>query len=451
MKRIFYFCLLFFLLENEMFGEKIEIEPKEVLFIGPPPKFSETSGLAERFKCLRIIPISPNQYLALLNFVSDKINPMKKELIEKEVRDKFVAESENYEILENKYYLGLISKNGRILSLSQDLEEMNKETFIGAKAIPLIMDETENCPYGLIDISINSLFCYDFQLGFKEKYDLKLTKIENAKVIFNGKEHLIWLFAKSERDNKNKLQRIGLIFNVEKKKWLEFPFTLDTLFTEIKQKAVMAEGKKMELRIKDIKIIPFESLEASNSFKVLIEVLCGDYGSKEFVFNGIRSYFFAEINLQGISKLKQLNFWIIQNKRHNVIEDLEKNVIILPEYTIMYYLNAFTFGKDEFIIEMRPAFTFEKENGEYDEETLKALVYLFYFSNEKSTPEVLELTRYQSQNMKKFKIDDNLAVLFELENMISKYTFLSPAGCFPLKEDKPARDCLIKTEININE
>ncbi len=424
----------------------------------PLPKY-KGSMIYENSQVISIAAIDEKRLLVAWIGEREKIEGLIDEKeIEREAREKGgLIKSKKGEILETFNFLTIMDKYGRILSTSEDFEY--KPSF-GYGSFPLIMDETDFCPYAFI--SSNKLICYDFNLSKKKDLEIKISSIDDVKVSFDGKYHTLWIFGFSfDKENKtNSLEeyynkkleipkKIGVKYIVEKGKFEELPVSYDEIFNEISKIAIDEAGEKIKINPSLIRLSVLSDIDNSDIFYLWIEAVESEKPESIFKYEGRKVFFKAEITPNGLGKIVQLHFWII--KQSDIKEeklDKEKKVLYLPPFAKNENTTkAYLVGKNSILYHLRTAVLSPNEKGEYDfKEGLEVVSYFIFFPSEKSEPEFYSFYDEIWPQIKEDLSSEDFSAtpMFGLYGRFSKYDFLFKGSC---KKKDEKNICLIRTSL----
>ncbi len=428
-----------------------------------PPPYYKGKGIYENIGILSISPIDGKKRLASCTGIITKEDLMvDKGKIEKEAKENkgLIKSLKASEDLETSRFLAIMDKNGKIILASKEIkwEEMPEIPYLRS-AYPLVMDETEKCPYALF--YSGKLKCFDYSLNYKKSIDIPIENIDDIKVTFDGEIHTLWIFGKVYEKGKKyesmfdyfkykpeKPMKLGIRFILEKEEVQDLPFTFEELYNEIERIAKDYDGKRIKIDPSNIYIESISYMENKDEFCLWVQGSDIENIENVFQYSGTMSFFKVCINPFGIGKVSQLPFWIKRAKIEKEKIDFENSILYLPELIRKgKKKSAYSFGGKEILFYFREAVAFPDERGKYNTSDMPILSYFVYFPSEKSKPEIYNFFEEIWPQMEKESEKSAFFAepMFGIFSRIGKYDFLFKGACVE-KEEKYS--CFINAKFN---
>lgn len=417
-------------------------------------------GSIEKIYPVSLKPISQNQTLIFLKKAKIKDNLILNEKeISKAIKENQIVKPEKDFDYSEEYLISIIDKRGKIILENETEFEFDIKKGRGSAQV-LVMDETDACPYAYVDKNSKILYCYDLSLNEKKKYEIPLHELNDLKVTFNGKVHIIYFFGREylsklsneqKKDFRNQgpmeYKKVGCKFTVEKEKWDVLPFTLEDLYNSISKIVRNENGDKViiDKRFIDIKVI--DDLKNCDGFDVLIIASEVKDAKKRFEFSGNTYFFKAYIDNLGLGSISQLKFFIHHEKRDEIKEDKEKGILYFPEAMegIKDYMKLFKIAENDLLMYLSTRVALLNAIEEQLSDSYDIYRYFIYFSDPKVMPYIYSYEDISSQLEEKAKNSDfKIIPIFGLRDRIEKYNFLFDSICVDKRDKQKNFPCLLK-------
>jgi len=319
-----------------------------------------TSNVVEQWRVVRLVPIDRKHFLALVEHWRDRYNAWADpKQIRKERDAGGVVTSAGVQILHNRYALAVLRRDGKLVEISDEPAEAKIQAplYPGTHAIPLVMDRTDACPYGLLEPTEGVLLCFDLDLHFIGRHRLPVDEIIGAKVTFDGLGYTLWLFGAryDQRPTAKTAKEVdlspptrpagyGVRFTVASGSVEPLPIDPDELLDGLRRIARDPEGHRVELDPAGVRLRPFRDPDTSDNFWVLIRAISSERREQRSIFSGTRLYFRAKLSPQGLGKAEQLPVWVVQEDRDDVDLDERAGVFRFPRFLHERVAQAFSLG-----------------------------------------------------------------------------------------------------------
>ncbi len=344
-------------------------------------RYSPGSKDSEDWRVARLVPIDGKRFLALVKHSRMRHDVWSEPDAARTARETGgVVRGTARTAVTSSYALAIVRRDGKLLASSDEPAEaqIRPPVYPGAHALPLVMDETDTCPYALLEPTGGALLCYDLDLHFMGTHRLPLDEITGAKVTFDGVEYTLWLFgarygerpsAKSWQDVDRaapvRPEALGVRFTVGNDTAEPFPFAVDELHDRLRRVARGPEDERVELDPTGVRLVPFRDLDQDDTFWTLAEAISSDRRDQRSIFSGTRLYFRVRLSPQGLGKVEQLPVWVVQEHRDVPDLDLASGIFHFPRYLEPEDLQAFSLGATDLAVRVKLAYKPPQPDGTF--------------------------------------------------------------------------------------
>lgn len=308
-----------------------EWKPQRVIILPFQGRTTPATGETEAWMVKAVAPVG-RRFLVLVEHQRNRLSPwvddqsLKEDIKRQGVvgQDKVLGARFHDELL-----LMLVNNNGRVVVQSSPHPEIKHWSgfFHNTRAVPLIMEEGDTCQYALLEPRAKKLFCFDLQLSFQRTLDIPLDIPMRPGVTREGNDYYLfffgWKLAQARRISSwekvfevvpEKAESLGVLWKVGERSTLPLAVSPHQLWWKLDRLARGPSGEKLPLQQAGVAMHPVQRVVPKDSLDVLITaVSAGDF-QRYLRFEGFRVFFLATLTRNGLGKVMQLPFWVVQEK-----------------------------------------------------------------------------------------------------------------------------------------
>ncbi len=433
---------------------------KELLVPSFPHTVSPATGETKDWKILRLTRAGEKRYLALVEYSRWRLDRWAdKDRMAREREQEGVVTAK-MEVREGGLTLAILTDRGKITQQAAVRPEAQDSLspYPGSHSLPLLMEQSERCPYAILHPFSSSLLCYDYQLAFKEKHDIPLHEIGTPRVTFDGVAHTLWIFGKryAQRPEVRSFEdayrmvpqgaeAYGVRFRVQDASWEPLPIDGALLLPELERLARSPGGGRVRLAPASVQITPFRDMDEAGEFGVLIEAVASERFQSPVAFAGTRHFFRSRLSAEGLGTIEQLPFWIVQEERDDVRihEDGGTTVVHLSGFAKIQDLQVFVLAERRFGVVLDLWFKVRQSDGTYHPNRWSSLPLLAVFAG----TSVARLVRLDDDTVldaavRPLSRGNRWVAPVKLVDRVGKYDFAFWALCGSAQHPRQSDRCL---------
>lgn len=361
------------------------------------------TGETEAWMVKAVTPVG-RRFLALVQHQRNKLSPWVDEQALKEDinRQGFIGEDKQVAAkFQDELLLMLVNHDGRIVAQSSPRPEIEHWSglFHNTRAPLLAMEEGDTCQYALLEPVANKLFCFDLQLQFQRSVDIPLDVTLRPGVVREGNDYYLfsfgWKFAHFPMPSNSdavlelvpeKPESLGVVFKVGEWSAVPLPVSPHQLWRELNRIARDPHGEKLKLQQAGLAVFPVQRLSPRDYLDVLITAVSSADFARYSHFQGLRLFFRGTLSRNGLTKVMQLPFWVVQEEGRREAEiDTDRGALFLPSFADVDQLQAFEFAPNRLGVSFEALYKRPKEDGSYDLHVWENARFFVSFSGQNVT------------------------------------------------------------------
>jgi hypothetical protein len=453
-----HYAVVLFLFSSVLWS--IEFDPLGTIVPDKAISVSPSGSEFESFTINYLVPISKDKYYAVLLHSSHKMNAWKRDEVEKQKRDgkQVINVEKAISSISNTIVPAFIRKDGKILYMGAESDEFQAGAGQMRKGFEIQAEPA--CPYAIFDETTNKIYCYDYNLHLKSAMEIPLDEAKDCLLGYDGKGYGFWVFgSKSEKkvekvgntagfDSRTPVVQskiIGKIYDLNTKRWIDFPASKKMILDAVTRKARTPNGEKAQLSIKNMEIYPIQSDIFNGSIEAIVAVgESGTASDSRFFLNGRRHFSRITIDASGIVKAVSMQLWHEFEDRRDIQWDTDKGILSLPSFFLPFRYLIYPLGKG-LMVYYDAAISFPDADNQYETVTMKSIQHIFHFSDSNSIPEFYDFGDFYESMQEKASTSENLVITVGLSQRLSKDEFLFSALCVD-RETNAQKNCKVRAE-----
>lgn len=326
----------------------------------------------------RAVPVSKDTFLCLLDYRKSQLDRWGDEkLIEKEKRENHVVDSVPIKSLESGLLLALVHRSGKVIKRSTIGPQVPQ--FPGgltwSQPLPVAMERSADCPYGIVHPGRRVLACYDLQLNWTRSFEIPLDEIGFTKPVNRGETVALWVFGQRfpsgalapDHDATYPVtsvgpEALGGILELPSGRWIPLPFSASEMLAQLQLKARGPDGALIKLRQELLAVRPFDDPEGVEPFWALATAVASK-DLDDLAFQGLRAFFRLEIDATGLVTTEQVPLWVVQENRSDLVLEEKHSVVRAPIRTILTDFQGFSLSPTKYAVYLRFAFQVPDDRG----------------------------------------------------------------------------------------
>ena len=356
------------LLVGATFAFAAELIPKGVFTIRNRKVVEESRGKVKEWVLVELLPLSKSRFLALAEVLAYKKPHSERK---KPDPDSPVVKEGLPQILEEGHVLAIVTKEGKVIAESPLVPHLR-----GGGGVPgapqrtraLAMEENPDCPYAMLRVDREELWCFDYQLAKGAVYPVPLGAIEGAVPVVTSAGFEVWIFGQERTAEASPVtpslwteltrapripHTLGLGLRTDTGELHELAVGGEKLAAALRQAAQSWLGARKGWRLSGLRLRPgsaTEPVHAANGVPVLVQALFQGLGEGgESATSWL--FFDGRLGEAGLLSLRQVSFSVVPESGIKKARlNLKEMVLRVPEASSLHSFSRIPLAAQNFLL-----------------------------------------------------------------------------------------------------